>query len=60
MAKKIKTAKTVKAPQDLTNYALRGIRRRLARCEARLELLETAIAANPQVWKAFSKAVASR
>jgi len=41
-------------PQDLTQYALRGLRRRLARCEARIELLESAIAASPRCWKAWT------
>ena len=36
-------AKKPKKPQDLTQYSQRGLRRRVAECEARLDRLETAI-----------------
>lgn len=47
-------------PQDVTQYALRGLRRRLARCEARLELLEETLAASPTLWRAWSALVAKK
>lgn len=39
MAKKAKAKK----PQDLTQYSLRGLRRRLARSEERLDMIESVV-----------------
>lgn len=50
-------AKTTRNPQDATVRNIRALKKRVARCEARLDMLESAIAVNATLWKAWSAQV---